>query len=150
MLLFCCFQNYISARPPLICVWWCLKGQKMILFACLGSLHFQQISLNGPVPSSGLLVVESKLGWMVSDSTPVLLTQDKILAQEVERMLSLSSARKGLIVQKLAPEMSDHQVGSSYAREERSGAWANQTVLLLQCFPFLTMFGQVMVLSLGQ
>lgn len=47
--------------------------------------------MTGPLPKRGLLTVETKLGWMVSDSMPMLLTGDADLAQEVERILTSGS-----------------------------------------------------------
>lgn len=51
-----------------------------------------QVTLSGPLHSRGLLTVETKLGWMVNDSMPVLLTGDAELAREVERILSSTPA----------------------------------------------------------
>ncbi|MEW5304892.1 MAG: hypothetical protein WDW36_007469 [Sanguina aurantia] len=61
--------------------------------AAEGSARAVRVSLTGPLPSRGLLTVETKLGWMVNDSMPVLLTGDADLAGEVGQILS-SAARE--------------------------------------------------------
>lgn len=55
-----------------------------------------QVSMgSASLPSSGLLMVECKLGWMVSDSTPVLLTSDALLFAEVEGLLGRGDEDSG-------------------------------------------------------
>lgn len=77
--------------------------------------------VNGPLSCSGLLMVECKLGWMVSDSTPMLLTCDPLLAAEVQGLLVRSTwgggDRPGWYC---SSETSEHGVGLT--REDLSGA----------------------------
>lgn len=85
-----------------------------------------QVNLNSPLPSRGLLMVESKLGWMVSDSTPVLLLEDMKLAQEVERILrfSTSGRARGAMRAPLHTPSSQSIVGQTavgHSREIRAG-----------------------------
>lgn len=51
-----------------------------------------QITLSGDVPRSGLLMVDCKLGWMVSDSRPVVVTCDPALEAEVGRVICQTSS----------------------------------------------------------
>lgn len=77
--------------------------------------------MNGPLPSHGLLMVESKLGWMASDSTPVLLMQDADMAQEVETVLSLSAIGRTQEAVTTSHRQSPGQVGAGHSREAREG-----------------------------
>lgn len=76
--------------------------------------------LEGPLPKRGLLMIESKLGWMVSDSTPVLLTDNAEVAYEVERILSTSYARAPA-PEGWSPSGVRGDPGSSHAREDFAG-----------------------------
>lgn len=64
-------------------------------------------------------MVECKLGWMVSDSTPMLLTCDPLLAAEVEGLLVRSTWGGG---DRPGWYYSVETSGSSLTREDLSGA----------------------------
>lgn len=66
-------------------------------------------------------MVETKLGWMASDSTPVLLTEDAKMAYEVEMVLSLSALGRTQAAATTSLAQSLGQIGAGHTREARVG-----------------------------
>ncbi|MEW5297019.1 MAG: hypothetical protein WDW36_000256 [Sanguina aurantia] len=90
------------------------------------------VTLTGPLPSRGLLMLESKLGWMVSDSAPLLLTDDADIAAEVERLLGCGSSKGHLAGRQASHSSTICTTGAGHTREDRAahhdlitdlGAW---------------------------
>ncbi|MEW5297021.1 MAG: hypothetical protein WDW36_000258 [Sanguina aurantia] len=100
-----------------------------------GACRSFTVTLTGPLPSRGLLTVESKLGWMVSDSTPLLLTDDADIAAEVERILSCTPGSVQA-AQRAGSRSMAGQIGAGHARED-SAAHHNFIVDLGTWFDFL-------------
>ncbi|MEW5315813.1 MAG: hypothetical protein WDW38_007217 [Sanguina aurantia] len=97
-----------------------------------GSRQECGVTLTGPLPSRGLLMLESKLGWMVSDSAPLLLTDDADIAAEVERLLGCGSSKGHLAGRQASHSSTICTTGAGHTREDRAahhdlitdlGAW---------------------------
>ncbi|MEW5297020.1 MAG: hypothetical protein WDW36_000257 [Sanguina aurantia] len=85
-----------------------------------GASRVFSVTLTGPLPGRGLLMLESKLGWMVSDSTPLLLTDDADIAAEVERLLGCGSSMGHLAGRQASHSQSTCVTRAGHTREDRA------------------------------
>ncbi|MEW5307447.1 MAG: hypothetical protein WDW36_009842 [Sanguina aurantia] len=53
------------------------------------------VTIDGGLPRSDLLMLECKLGWMLCDTAPVLLTGDALLAAELQELLGPGEEGEG-------------------------------------------------------
>ncbi|MEW5317454.1 MAG: hypothetical protein WDW38_008747 [Sanguina aurantia] len=60
-----------------------------------GGSHAFEVTIDGGLPSSDLLMLECKLGWMLCDTAPVLLMGDALLAAELQELLGPGEEGEG-------------------------------------------------------